>query len=112
MEAEYVALASTTQEAVWLKKFLEHLLDIAENTEPILVSCDSEAAISSTKDPLFHCKTKHINIKYSYARDMVRCKVVNVKYVFTKDVLADPLAKPLSRDAFVRHTKSQGLHRL
>ncbi|XP_070020426.1 secreted RxLR effector protein 161-like [Nicotiana tabacum] len=37
MEAEYVAFASATQEAVWLKKFLDHLLDITENTEPVLV---------------------------------------------------------------------------
>ncbi|OIT20705.1 retrovirus-related pol polyprotein from transposon tnt 1-94 [Nicotiana attenuata] len=112
MEAEYVALASAAQEVVWLKKFLEHLLDIAENTEPVLVYCDSEAAISSTKDPKFHCKTKHIDIKYNYAREMVRRKVVNVKYVSRKDMLANPLTKPLSRDAFVRHTRSQGLHRL
>ncbi|XP_075079660.1 secreted RxLR effector protein 161-like [Nicotiana tabacum] len=56
MKAEYVALASATEEVVWLKKFLEHLLDIVENTEPVLVYCDSEAAISSTKDPKFHCK--------------------------------------------------------
>ncbi|OIT36922.1 retrovirus-related pol polyprotein from transposon tnt 1-94, partial [Nicotiana attenuata] len=100
MEAEYLSLASSTQEGVWLKKFLEHLLDIAENAEPMLVYYDSEAAISSTKDPKFHCKTKHIDIKYNYARDMVRRKVVNVKYVSTKDMLADPLTKPLSRDAF------------
>ncbi|XP_075098864.1 secreted RxLR effector protein 161-like [Nicotiana tabacum] len=112
MEAEYVALASATQEVIWLKRFLEHLLDIAKNTEPVLVYCDSEATISSTKDPKFHCKTKHIDIKYNYVRDMVRRKVVNVKYVSTKDMLADPLTKPLSRDAFVRHTRSQGLRRL
>ncbi|OIT31684.1 retrovirus-related pol polyprotein from transposon tnt 1-94, partial [Nicotiana attenuata] len=112
MEAKYVALASATQEAVWLKKFLEHLLDIAENTEQVLVYCDSEAAISSTNDPKFHCKTKHIDIEYNYARYMVGRKVVNVKYVSTKYMLADPLTKPLSRDAFVRHTRSQGLRRL
>ncbi|XP_075096534.1 secreted RxLR effector protein 161-like [Nicotiana tabacum] len=112
MEAEYMALASAAQEDIWLKKCLEHLLDIAENTEAVLVYCDSEAAISSTKDPKFHCKTKHIDIKYNYARDMVKRKVVNVKYVSTKDILADPLTKPLSRDAFVRHTRSQGLRRL
>ncbi|XP_033510051.1 secreted RxLR effector protein 161-like [Nicotiana tomentosiformis] len=112
MEAEYVALASAAQEVVWSKMFLEHLLDIAKNTEPVLVYSDSEAAISSTKDPKFHCKTKHIDIKYNYARDMVRHKVVNVKYVSIKDMLADPLIKPLSRDAFVRHIRSQGLRRL
>ncbi|OIT29033.1 retrovirus-related pol polyprotein from transposon tnt 1-94 [Nicotiana attenuata] len=112
MEAEYVALASAAQETVWLKKFLDHLLDIIENTEPVLVYCDSAAAISSTKDPKFHYKTKHIDIKYNNARDMVRRKVVNVKYVSINDMLADPLTKPLSRDAFVRHTRSQGLCRL
>ncbi|XP_075097967.1 secreted RxLR effector protein 161-like [Nicotiana tabacum] len=51
MEAEYVVPVSAAQEAVWLKNFLEHLLDITENTEPVLVYYDSEAAISSTKDP-------------------------------------------------------------
>ncbi|OIT30165.1 retrovirus-related pol polyprotein from transposon tnt 1-94, partial [Nicotiana attenuata] len=112
MEAEYVALVSTAQELVWLKKFLEHLLDIAENIESVLVYCDSEAEISSTKDPKFHCKTKHIDNNYNYARDMVRRKVVNVKYVSTKDMLTHPLTKPLSRDAFVRHTRSQGLRTL
>ncbi|XP_070022571.1 secreted RxLR effector protein 161-like [Nicotiana sylvestris] len=112
MEAEYMALASAAQEDIWLKKCLEHLLDIAENTEAVLVYCDSEAAISSTKDPKFYCKTKYIDIKYNYVRDMIKCKVVNVKYVSTKDMLADPLTKPLSRDAFVRYTRSQGLHRL
>ncbi|OIT30359.1 retrovirus-related pol polyprotein from transposon tnt 1-94 [Nicotiana attenuata] len=111
MDVEYVALASTIQEPIWLKKFLEHLLDIAKNVEPVLVYCDSEAAISSTKDPKFHCKTKHIDIKYNYVRDMVRRNLVNVKYVSTKDMLADPLTKPLSRDTFVRHTRSQGLYR-
>ncbi|XP_070023088.1 secreted RxLR effector protein 161-like [Nicotiana sylvestris] len=88
MEVEYVALTSAAQEAVWLKKFLEHLLDITENIELVLVYCDSEAAISSTNDPKFHCKIKNIDIKYNYARDMVRRKVVNVKYVSTKDMLA------------------------
>nr|XP_033511182.1 secreted RxLR effector protein 161-like [Nicotiana tomentosiformis] len=112
MEAEYVALASAAQEVVWLKKFLEHLLDIAENIEPVLVYYDNEATISSTKDPKFHCKIKHIDIKYNSARDMVRREVVNVKYVSTKDMLADSLTEPLSRDAFVRHTRSQGSRRL
>ncbi|OIT31287.1 retrovirus-related pol polyprotein from transposon tnt 1-94 [Nicotiana attenuata] len=112
MEAEYVALVSAAREAIWLKKFLEHLLDIAENTGLVLVYCDSEAVISSTKDPKFYCKTKHIDIKYNYERDMVRRRVVNVKYVSTKDMLADPFTKALSRDAFVRHTRSQDLCRL
>ncbi|XP_075101580.1 secreted RxLR effector protein 161-like [Nicotiana tabacum] len=56
IEVEYVALASASQEVVLLKKFLEHLLGITENTEPILVYCDSEAAISSTRTDSFIVK--------------------------------------------------------
>ncbi|OIT30600.1 retrovirus-related pol polyprotein from transposon tnt 1-94, partial [Nicotiana attenuata] len=93
MEAKYVALTSVAQEVVWLKKFLQHLLDIAENAEPVLVYCDSEDAISSIKDPKFYRKTKHIDIKYNYMRDMVKRKVVNVMYVPIKDVLVDLLTR-------------------
>ncbi|OIT37534.1 retrovirus-related pol polyprotein from transposon tnt 1-94, partial [Nicotiana attenuata] len=103
MKIEYVALASAEQEVFWLKKFLEQLLDIAENVELVLVYYDSKAAISSTKDPKLHCITKHIDINYNYAIGMVRRKVVNLKHVFTKDMLVDPLTKPLSRDVFERH---------
>lgn len=112
MEAEYVALATATQEAVWLKRFLEHLIDIGEKSEPILIHCDSQAEISSTKDPKFHNKTKYIEVKYNYARDMVACKMINVKYLPTKDMVADPLTKPLNRDAFIRHVRSLGLHKI
>ncbi|KAK4339008.1 hypothetical protein RND71_040470 [Anisodus tanguticus] len=111
MKIEYVSLTSATQEAVWLKRFLKHLLDITKDVEQMLVYYGNEVVISSTKDTKFHCKIKHIDIKYNYTRDMLRCKIVNVKYVSIKDMLADPLTKPLSKDAFMRHTRSQGLCR-
>ena len=111
MEAEFVAFSSAVQEAVWLKRFLDHLGITNSASSPVLVNCDSEAAIAYTKDPKFHCKTKHIDTKYNFVKDMVARKEVNMKYISTQEMIADPLTKPVPRDVFVRHVKSQGLRR-
>ena len=66
MEAEFVAFCSTSHEGVWLKRFLDRLID-ADDLDPVLVNCDSQAAITYTKDLKYHCKTKHIDIKYKFA---------------------------------------------
>ena len=63
MEFEFVACASAVQEAVWLKKFFEHL-NIAKNSKgPMILYCDSRVAITYTKDPKYHNKP---NILISY----------------------------------------------
>ena len=62
MEAEFVAFSSAVQEAVWLKRFLDHLGVTNDASNPVLGYCDSEAIITCTKDLKFHCMTKHIII--------------------------------------------------
>ena len=111
MKAEFVALSSTMQEAVWLKHFLVHLGVYNNVVEPVTINCDSQAAIAYTKDPKYHGKTKHIDIKYNFVRDMVVQKEVNVKYISTHQMIADPLTKPIACDAYERHVKSLGLRR-
>ena len=44
---------------------MEHLINKGDAIEPTLISCDSQAAIAYIKDPKFHAKTKHINIKFN-----------------------------------------------
>ena len=60
MEAEFVAFSSAVQEAVCLKRFLDHLGVTNDASNPVLVYCDSEAVIAYTKDMKFYCKTAHI----------------------------------------------------
>jgi len=63
MESEFLAYASAIQEIVWLKRFFQHL-SIAKNSKgPMILYCDSQAAIAYTKDPKHHSKTKHIDNK-------------------------------------------------
>lgn len=58
IEAEFVALSYAAQEDIWLKRFLGHLIGDAISADPMTVDCDSQAAITSTKDPKYHCKNQ------------------------------------------------------
>ena len=49
---------------------------------------------------VFHDKSKHIEIKYHYIRDMVQRGAVKLQYVATKEQIADVLTKPLARVKF------------
>ena len=53
-----------------------------------------------SKNPVFHDKSNHIEIKYHYIRDMVQRGVVKLQYVATEDQIADVLMKPLARVKF------------
>jgi hypothetical protein len=112
MEVEFVTFSAAVQEAVWLRRFLNHLSFCENETDPVLVHSDSQAAIAYTKDPKYHSKTKHIDIKYNFVRDMVMKNQVCMQYISTHKMVADPFTKIIPRDMFVGHVKSLGLRRL
>ena len=111
MEAEFVAFSAAVQEAMWLKRFLHHLGVNVKSVNLVIMNYDSQAAIPYTKDPKYHCKIKHIETKYNFVKDIVTCKEVNMKYISTCNMVADPLTKLIPRDVFIKHVKSQGMHR-
>jgi hypothetical protein len=112
MKTEFVIFSAAVQEAVWLRRFLNHLGFCENETDPMLVHSDSQAAIAYTKDPKYHSKTKHIDTKYNFVRDMMVKKQVYMHYISTHKMVADPFTKAIPRDMFVGHVKSLGLRRL
>ena len=112
MEAEFVACTAAVQEAVWLKRFIEHLGFGNESTNPVLIHCDNTAAIAYTKDPKYHSKTKHIDIKYNFVRDYIAQKIVTVQYISTKCMVADPLTKPIGKETFEKHVTAIGMRKI
>ena len=71
MEAEYVAACEAANEAVWLKKFLFDLGDVRMGQVPITLFCDSNGAVTQSKDLRNHKKGKHIERKYHIIQDIV-----------------------------------------
>ena len=72
-----------------------HLGVNANIANPILVNYGNQATITYTKDPTYHDKTKHINLKYNFVKDMVAFKEVNMKYISLHKMVVDPLMKPI-----------------
>ena len=64
------------------------------------IHCDNQSCIKVTKNPVFHDKSKHIELRYHFFRDMVQKGAINLKYVPTEEQVADVLIKPLVRVKF------------
>ncbi|MCP4491938.1 MAG: DDE-type integrase/transposase/recombinase [Gammaproteobacteria bacterium] len=105
--AEYIALAAATQEAVWLRRLMKNLQQ--QQNEPTLILEDNTSAISMANNPVFHGRTKHIDIKNHFVREKVKEKVVRLKYCPTKEMVADLMTKALSKELFELQRKGLGL---
>jgi hypothetical protein len=75
-EAEYIADSTTGREAVWLRKLLSDLL--RSELEPTVIHCDNQSCIKLTENPVFHDRSKHIEMRYHYIRDMIQRKVLSL----------------------------------
>ena len=97
MEAEYMALSSAVQEAIWLRRLLSEFgkIDLQRRTA---MKCNNQSAICFTKDPVQHQRSKHIDVRYHFARQAHQEKTIAVEYVPTEEILADALTKSLTKD--------------
>ena len=68
-EAEYMALSSIAQEAVWLRELNKVLKNPLSG--PTLILEDNQSAICMSKNPQFHGRSKHINIKFHFIQEQV-----------------------------------------
>ena len=62
--------------------------------------CDNQSCMKLLENLVFHDKSKHIEIKYHYIRDMVQRGAVKLQYIATEEHIADVLMKPLARLKF------------
>ncbi|GJU37971.1 putative ribonuclease H-like domain-containing protein [Tanacetum coccineum] len=114
-EAEYVAAASCCAQVLWMQN---QLLDYGFNFMNTEIHIDNESTICIVKNPVFHSKTKHIQIRHHFIRDCYEQRLINVVKVHTDDNVADLLTKgfDLARFnflviGFLKHS-SYILHRL
>ncbi|KAG6489640.1 hypothetical protein ZIOFF_050916 [Zingiber officinale] len=98
-EAEFVAAKSVVNQAIWLRKLLNDMSYIME--KEIKVSVDNQAALAISKNPVFHGKTKHFNVKYYYLREVQQMGEVELIYCTTEDQLADIFTKSFHQSRFV-----------
>ena len=97
-EAEYRAMAVATAEVTWIS-FILRDLGIPLPTAATLF-CDNISALYMSINPVFHARSKHIEIDYHFVREKVAQGDLITKFVRTSHQLADVFTKPLPRDRF------------
>ena len=107
-----MACAAAMSEVVYLKRFLQRLGIIAHSKEAVTLYSDTTAALAYAKDPKYHGKSKHVEIKYHFIRDMIARSEVVMKHISTGSMVADPLTKPIARDVFQSHVGSLVLRKM
>jgi hypothetical protein len=94
-EAEYVAMTEAVKEALWVRSAMKELCD--QGNGPLTVFCDNQSAIAMTDKQNFSNKTKHVDVKFHFVRDMVKKEELELKYIATDVNIADLMTKPLGR---------------
>ena len=97
IEAQYIATDSCCAQVLWMK---QQMKDFGITMDHIPIKCDNTSAISFTKNPIQHSRTKHIEIRHHFIKDHVQKGDVVIKFVDTLHQLTDIFTKPLDKDRF------------
>ena len=94
-EAEYRAMASTASELIWIKHLLQDMK--IECKGAMKMYCDNEAARHIASNPVFHERTKHIEVDCHFVREKVQSGEIETPFVRSKEQLADIFTKALDK---------------
>uniref|UniRef100_A0A2N9FFC2 Reverse transcriptase Ty1/copia-type domain-containing protein n=1 Tax=Fagus sylvatica TaxID=28930 RepID=A0A2N9FFC2_FAGSY len=98
-ESEYRALATASAEVCWIRTLLKELGIYL--SQPPTLWCDNVSALAIASNPVFHARTKHIEVDFHFIRERVLRKDLVVKFVSTIDQLADIFTKSLPTQRFL-----------
>ena len=95
-ESEYRAMAQSMCEIMWLHQLLMEV-DI-ETLVPAKLRCDNQTTLHIASNPVFHERTKHIEIDCHFVREKIQLGLISIGYVKTGEQLGDIFIKALSGD--------------
>ncbi len=99
MRVQTIAITEAGKEALRVIRFLA-CLEIRLLSQPVNLHADNKGAISQIKNPKFHRKMKHIEVRWHWIREKVEQKEIVISYISTKRMLADGLTKVISPKMF------------
>lgn len=106
-EAEFVSLAEACQEVIWIIRLLNDL-NVAFQT-PITIFEDNQSCLKLVENEKYSNRTKHIDTKYNFIKQLVETGTIVCKYLPSENMLADLLTKPLNGNRIKYLRKSCGL---
>jgi hypothetical protein len=99
--------AIATCETIWLQKLLSNLGQSLD--APIVICCDNISSILLANNPVYHARTKHIEVHYHFIRKKVLAKEIDLIHVSTKDQVVDIFTKALGTNKLRKFRKMLGV---
>lgn len=106
-EEEFIVVASCACQAIWLRKILDRL-NHAQEWKTVFF-CNNNTTIKLYKNPVLHERSKYINIRFHFLRDLVRDEVIELVYCSTQDQLANLITKPLNISSEFKNSENSEL---
>lgn len=107
-EVEHRSLALSTVEIIWIQSLLSEIGFPLHDC--FVLWCDNMRAGSLASNPVFHARTKHIEIDLHFSRYRVLSKLLDVRYVESAYQIADILTKPMPHHLFIVFCNKSALH--
>jgi hypothetical protein len=95
-----MTLSEAAKEAIWIREFLRELEFRSRDDQLVLIFADNKSAIDLIINPLYHKRTKHIEMRWHWIREMMNRKKITLRYLPISEMIADELIKPLPASAF------------
>nr|GEZ02628.1 zinc finger, CCHC-type [Tanacetum cinerariifolium] len=109
MESEFVALVAAGKEAEWLRNLIHEIPIWPKPIAPISIRCDSAPTMARAYSQIYNGKSRHLGVKHSMVRELIRNDVISVEFVRTQHNLADHLTNGLARDLVYKSVIGMGL---
>ena len=109
MESEFVALASTGQEAEWLRDLLIEIPLASKNVSKVSIHCHSQTTLARAYSKVFNRKSRHISLRHEYVRKLINDGIISLTFVRSSYNLADPFTKSLTRDLVKKFSRGMRL---
>eukprot|EP00253_Pinus_taeda_P035439 PITA_35439 len=93
IEAEYVVATTTSCQVVWMRRMLRSLGQ--EQAKGTMIFCENSSTIALSKNLVFHKRTKHIDTRFHYIRELVSNGEIVLQHCRTQEKVVDILTKPL-----------------
>jgi hypothetical protein len=106
-ESEYISASAAATEAIWIRTLLMELGYCQDR--PTTIYEDNQSCITISNNPEKHNRTKHIDIRYHYLRQLIEENKIKLEYIDTENQIADLLTKPLPRPKFDKLRKLLGM---
>ena len=102
-----MAASNASREVLWLRQLISEIDEISDSGTVLCV--DNQSAIKLIKNPVFHRRSKHIDVVYHFIREKFEENIIDIKYVPSAEQVADIFTKALPKVAFQKNCSLLGI---